>query len=116
MADYSDDVADEAAKLQDEIDHAGAWDLEREAEVAMTSCAAKVGAKELPRWLNTSKNKPQLRRARSMSRSTIAIAVKICPGRSPLTALRSTASWPAILSSIAASRSFTAAKCRGDGA
>ena len=35
MADYSDDVADEAAKLQDEIDHAGAWDLEREAEVAM---------------------------------------------------------------------------------
>jgi len=35
MADYSDDVADEAAKLQDAIDHAGAWDLEREAEVAM---------------------------------------------------------------------------------
>lgn len=35
MADYTDEVADEAAKLQDEIDHAGAWDLEREAEVAM---------------------------------------------------------------------------------
>jgi sulfate-transporting ATPase len=35
MADYNDDVADEAAKLQDAIDHAGAWDLEREAEVAM---------------------------------------------------------------------------------
>ena len=28
MADYSDDVADEAAKLQDAIDLAGAWDLE----------------------------------------------------------------------------------------
>jgi ATPase subunit of ABC transporter with duplicated ATPase domains len=35
MADYSDAVADEAAKLQDAIDVAGAWDLEREAEVAM---------------------------------------------------------------------------------
>ncbi len=35
MADYNDDVADEAAKLQDAIDLAGAWDLEREAEVAM---------------------------------------------------------------------------------
>lgn len=35
MADYSDDVADEAAALQDKIDTLGAWDLEREAEVAM---------------------------------------------------------------------------------
>ncbi len=35
MADYSDDVADEAAKLQDAIDAAGAWDIEREAEIAM---------------------------------------------------------------------------------
>ena len=35
MADYSDETADEAAKLQDAIDLAGAWDLEREAEVAM---------------------------------------------------------------------------------
>ncbi len=35
MADYSDDVADEAAKLQDQIDAAGAWDIERDAEIAM---------------------------------------------------------------------------------
>lgn len=35
MADYSDEIADEAAKLQDQIDAAGAWDLEREAEIAM---------------------------------------------------------------------------------
>ena len=35
MADYSDDVADEAASLQDAIDAAGAWDIEREAEIAM---------------------------------------------------------------------------------
>ena len=43
MADYSDDVADEAAKLQDEIDHAGAWDLEREAEVAMDALRCPAG-------------------------------------------------------------------------
>ena len=35
MADYSDEVADEAAKLQDAIDHANAWEIEREAEIAM---------------------------------------------------------------------------------
>jgi sulfate-transporting ATPase len=35
MADYSDDVADEAAQLQDKIDAAGAWEIEREAEIAM---------------------------------------------------------------------------------
>ncbi len=44
MADYSDDVADEAAKLQDAIDHAGAWDLEREAEVAMDALRCPDGA------------------------------------------------------------------------
>ncbi|MFM9889280.1 MAG: energy-dependent translational throttle protein EttA [Rickettsiales bacterium] len=43
MADYSDDVADEAAKLQDAIDHAGAWDLEREAEVAMDALRCPPG-------------------------------------------------------------------------
>ena len=35
MANYTDEVADEAAKLQDEIETAGAWDIEREAEIAM---------------------------------------------------------------------------------
>lgn len=35
MADYSDDVADEAAKLQDAIDAADAWNIDREAEMAM---------------------------------------------------------------------------------
>ncbi len=43
MADYNDDVADEAAKLQDAIDHAGAWDLEREAEVAMDALRCPAG-------------------------------------------------------------------------
>lgn len=43
MADYTDDVADEAAKLQDAIDHAGAWDLEREAEVAMDALRCPAG-------------------------------------------------------------------------
>ena len=43
MGDYSDDVADEAAKLQDAIDHAGAWDLEREAEVAMDALRCPAG-------------------------------------------------------------------------
>jgi len=35
MADYSDDIADEAAKLQDQIDATNSWDLEREIEIAM---------------------------------------------------------------------------------
>ena len=35
MMNYSDETADEAAKLQDEIDAANAWDLEREIEIAM---------------------------------------------------------------------------------
>ncbi|MCH2547341.1 MAG: energy-dependent translational throttle protein EttA [Alphaproteobacteria bacterium] len=35
MMDYSDEVADEAAELQDKIDAANAWDIEREAEIAM---------------------------------------------------------------------------------
>ena len=43
MADYSDAVADEAAKLQDAIDVAGAWDLEREAEVAMDALRCPPG-------------------------------------------------------------------------
>lgn len=43
MADYSDEVADEAAKLQDAIDAAGAWDLEREAEVAMDALRCPPG-------------------------------------------------------------------------
>ncbi len=43
MADYNDDVAEEASKLQDAIDHAGAWDLEREAEVAMDALRCPAG-------------------------------------------------------------------------
>ncbi|MBM3618191.1 MAG: energy-dependent translational throttle protein EttA [Alphaproteobacteria bacterium] len=35
MADYSDEIADEASALQDQIDAANAWDLEREVEIAM---------------------------------------------------------------------------------
>jgi sulfate-transporting ATPase len=43
MADYTDEVADEAAALQDKIDHLGAWDLEREAEVAMDALRCPAG-------------------------------------------------------------------------
>ncbi len=43
MADYSDEIADEAAKLQDQIDAAGAWDLEREAEIAMDALRCPPG-------------------------------------------------------------------------
>jgi len=43
IADYTDDVAEEASKLQDAIDHAGAWDLEREAEVAMDALRCPPG-------------------------------------------------------------------------
>jgi sulfate-transporting ATPase len=43
MADYTDEVADEAAALQDKIDHLGAWDLEREAEVAMDALRCPPG-------------------------------------------------------------------------
>jgi len=43
MANYSDDTADEAAKLQDQIDAAGAWDLEREAEIAMDALRCPPG-------------------------------------------------------------------------
>ena len=35
MADYSDENAEKAAKLQDEIDATNSWDLEREVEIAM---------------------------------------------------------------------------------
>ena len=43
MADYSDEIADEASKLQDQIDAAGAWDLEREAEIAMDALRCPPG-------------------------------------------------------------------------
>jgi len=43
MANYSDDIADEAAKLQDKIDALGAWDLEREAEIAMDALRCPPG-------------------------------------------------------------------------
>jgi sulfate-transporting ATPase len=43
MANYSDEIADEAAKLQDKIDALGAWDLEREAEIAMDALRCPNG-------------------------------------------------------------------------
>jgi energy-dependent translational throttle protein EttA len=43
MANYSDEIADEAAKLQDKIDALGAWDLEREAEIAMDALRCPPG-------------------------------------------------------------------------
>jgi ATPase subunit of ABC transporter with duplicated ATPase domains len=43
MANYSDEIADEAAKLQDKIDALGAWDLERDAEIAMDALRCPPG-------------------------------------------------------------------------
>ena len=45
MADYSDAVAEEAAQLQDKIDAAGAWDIEREAEIAMDALQNLIGSR-----------------------------------------------------------------------
>ncbi len=47
MMDYSDDVADEAAELQDKIDAANAWDFEREAQIAMDALRTPAGDKEV---------------------------------------------------------------------
>ena len=43
MGDYNDDVAEEAAKLQDQMDTLNLWDLEREAEVAMDALRCPPG-------------------------------------------------------------------------
>ena len=62
MADYSDDVADEAAKLQDQIDHAGAWDLERESEVAMDALRCPPGDAEVEKLSGGEKRRVALAR------------------------------------------------------
>ena len=62
MADYSDDVADEAAKLQDAIDVAGAWDLEREAEVAMDALRCPDGDAEVKKLSGGEKRRVALAR------------------------------------------------------
>ncbi|HZN53915.1 MAG TPA: energy-dependent translational throttle protein EttA [Candidatus Polarisedimenticolaceae bacterium] len=43
MADYSDAVADEAAKLQDQIDHQNLWDLDTHLEIAMDALRCPPG-------------------------------------------------------------------------
>ncbi|MGE0280920.1 MAG: energy-dependent translational throttle protein EttA [Rhizobiaceae bacterium] len=43
MADYSDETADEAAKLQDEIDAQNLWDLESQVEMAMEALGCPPG-------------------------------------------------------------------------
>jgi len=43
MADYSDETADEAAKLQDEIDSQNLWDLESQVEMAMEALGCPPG-------------------------------------------------------------------------
>jgi len=62
MADYSDDVADEAAKLQDAIDVAGAWDLEREAEVAMDALRCPDGDADVSKLSGGEKRRVALAR------------------------------------------------------
>ncbi len=41
MMNYSDETADEGAKLQDMIDAQNLWDLENQVEMAMMRCAAR---------------------------------------------------------------------------
>jgi ATP-binding cassette ChvD family protein len=43
MADYSDEIADEAAKLQDQIDHQNLWDLDTHLEIAMDALRCPPG-------------------------------------------------------------------------
>ncbi len=43
MADYSDETADEAAKLQDQIDHQNLWDLDTHLEIAMDALRCPQG-------------------------------------------------------------------------
>jgi len=43
MANYSDETADEAAKLQDQIDAANLWDLDTELEIAMDALRCPPG-------------------------------------------------------------------------
>ena len=62
MADYTDEVADEAAKLQDQIDHAGAWDLERESEVAMDALRCPPGDAEVEKLSGGEKRRVALAR------------------------------------------------------
>ena len=62
MADYNDDVADEAAKLQDAIDVAGAWDLEREAEVAMDALRCPDGDADVAKLSGGEKRRVALAR------------------------------------------------------
>ena len=43
MENYSDETADEAAKLQDQIDHQGLWDLDTHLEIAMDALRCPPG-------------------------------------------------------------------------
>jgi sulfate-transporting ATPase len=43
MANYSDETADEAAKLQDQIDHQNLWDLDTHLEIAMDALRCPPG-------------------------------------------------------------------------
>ena len=47
MANYSDETADEAAKLQDQIDHQNLWDLDTHLEIAMDALRCPPGDTEV---------------------------------------------------------------------
>src|ERR671935_165534 len=47
MMDYSDETAEEAAKLQDEIDSKNLWDLESQVEMAMEALRCPPGDAEV---------------------------------------------------------------------
>jgi len=51
MANYSDETADEAAKLQDQIDHQNLWDLDTHLEIAMDALRCPPGRVALCRLL-----------------------------------------------------------------
>jgi len=47
MENYSDEIADEAAKLQDQIDHQNLWDLDTHLEIAMDALRCPPGDAEV---------------------------------------------------------------------
>ncbi len=62
MGNYSDETADEAAKLQDLMDSQNLWDLEREAEVAMDALRCPPGDWEVKKLSGGEKRRVALAR------------------------------------------------------
>ena len=69
MANYSDETADEAAKLQDQIDAANLWDLDTELEIAMDALRCPPGDSEVAHLSGGERRRVALCRCSSRSRT-----------------------------------------------